>query len=235
MINDRLLGPEILICGSATWHGSTQVDETDLVVLVSCVLVIALVAAGVLVITSRHSDPLSASEATEALRNVAVSGIGPVDEVEGPIRYTDVEPLQFKSTQCQKLFDSLPSPDYMSHTSLIEGVTSVAFIELSLFLSKANAQEFYNLHLERNRKGCDGEAIDAAVTGLDFRKDGRVSGAQYVTFTADLADPDPHETHTFTRIACSNLVLGIYFTSAGEPVSAEAIHETVTSIIDAVR
>ena len=178
--------------------------------LVSCVLVIALVAAGVLVITSRHPDPLSASEATEALRNVAVSGIGPVDEVEGPIRY-------------------------MSHTSLIEGVTSVAFIELSLFLSKANAQEFYNLHLERNRKGCDGEAIDAAVTGLDFRKDGRVSGAQYVTFTADLADPDPHETHTFTRIACSNLVLGIYFTSAGEPVSAEAIHETVTSIIDAVR
>lgn len=100
MINDRLLGPEILICGSATWHGSTQVHETDLVVLVSCVLVIALVAAGVLFITSRHSDPLSASEATEALRNVAVSGIGPVDEVEGPIRYTDVEPLQFKSTQC---------------------------------------------------------------------------------------------------------------------------------------
>lgn len=48
------------------------------IVLVSCVLVIALVAAGVLVITSRHSDPLSASEATEALRNVAVSGIGPV-------------------------------------------------------------------------------------------------------------------------------------------------------------
>lgn len=205
------------------------------IVLVSCVLVTTLVVAGVLFITSRHSDPFSAKEATEALRNVEISGIGPVDEVEGPIRYADDEPLQFESTQCQKLFDDLPSPDYMSHTSTVDGASSMAFIELSVFPNKASAQHFYDLHLERNRKGCDGEAIDAAVTGLDFREDGRVSGAQYVTFTAHLADPVPRESYAFTRITYSNLVFGIYFASEGEPVSAEAVHETVVSIIDAVQ